>query len=261
MEVRDKVVVVTGAAQGIGRALARRFAAAGARKVVVADLDQAACDAVAREIGGIGLRCDVSRESDIQALVRSVEAQCGGIDVFFSNAGILGPRGGYEVADEVWQRMWAIHCMAHVWAARAVVPGMLERGGGYFLSTASAAGVLTILESAPYAVTKHGAVAFAEWLSVTHGGRGLRVSCLCPQAVATAMVSGDGGSAGGDGVLSPEAVADAVLQAMADERFFVFPHPQVEQYMAVKGSNHPRWLAGMRKAYARLTGAAPAAKP
>jgi NAD(P)-dependent dehydrogenase (short-subunit alcohol dehydrogenase family) len=253
MEMKDKVVVVTGAAQGIGRALAHAFAGQGARKVVVADLKLEGIQKVAADINGLAVACDVSREDDIQALVKTTEAQVGPIDVFFCNAGIIGPEGGLEISNEVWDAMWKIHSMAHVWAARAVVPSMLARGGGYFCSTASAAGVLALMESPAYSVTKHAAVAFAEWLSITHHDKGLRVSCLCPQAVDTAMIANGGGSAGVDGVLSPDAVAAEVIQAMREERFFVFPHPNVEQYMATRGSQHARWLNGMRRGYAKLS--------
>lgn len=253
-----RVVMITGAAGNLGQAVADAFAALGDQLVLVGRRVPAGEADPRRWWVAADL---LDAEQTVAAHGQAVQ-RFGRVDVLCHLAG--GFRMGeavHETSAANWDFLVGINERTLLNAARAVVPGMLERGGGYFLSTASAAGVLTILESAPYAVTKHGAVAFAEWLSVTHGGRGLRVSCLCPQAVATAMVSGDGGSAGGDGVLSPEAVADAVLQAMADERFFVFPHPQVEQYMAVKGSNHPHWLAGMRKAYARLTGTAPAAKP
>jgi NAD(P)-dependent dehydrogenase (short-subunit alcohol dehydrogenase family) len=253
MDVNGKVVVVTGAAQGIGRALAEEFAAQGARKVVLADLHLDKVQAAAAPIGGLAVQCDVSREDSIRALVETAQAEVGPIDVFFCNAGIIGPEGGLDLEDAVWDAMWKIHTMAHVWAARAVVPSMIARGGGYFCSTASAAGVLALMESPAYSVTKHAAVAFAEWLSITHHDKGLRVSCLCPQAVDTAMIANGGGSAGVDGVLSPQTVAKHVLEAMKEERFFVFPHPTVEQYMAVRGSQHPRWLAGMRRGFAKLT--------
>jgi NAD(P)-dependent dehydrogenase (short-subunit alcohol dehydrogenase family) len=247
MELIGKVAVVTGAASGIGRAAAQRFATAGAQAVVLADLDISKTQAAADEFGGVAVACDVSVESDIQRLVKTVRDKYGRIDVFFANAGILGREGGFELEDALWESMWKIHTMAHVWAARAVVPEMVERGDGYFLTTASAAGLLNIIESAPYGVTKHAAVAFAEWMRITYGRRGLKVSCLCPQAVRTGMVLGDGGSAGADGVLSAEEVADVILQAMRDETFLILPHPSVDTYFKAKASNYDRWIGGMQK--------------
>ena len=253
MDPKDKVTIVTGGASGIGRSIARRFAQEGARAVVVADLHLEPAQAVADEIGGLAVRCDVSREADIQALVATTRERHGRVDAYISNAGILGRPGGIELEDPLWDAMWNIHGMAHVWAARAVVPEMVERGEGFFLVTASAAGLLTIVESAPYAVTKHAAVAFAEWLRIAYGRRGVGVSCLCPQSVQTAMVTGDGGSASHDGILPPEHVASDVLQAMQDGRFLVLPHPEVAQYFRNKGQDYERWLGGMQKMYARHT--------
>lgn len=263
MDIRDKVAIVTGAASGIGRGIARRFAADGARAVVIADLDSDGAQRVADEIGAAALavRCDVSREADIQALVAAARQRFGPVDVYFSNAGILGPVGGFELDDALWDKMWQIHGMAHVWAARAVVPQMIERGGGYFFVTASAAGLLNIVESAPYGVTKHAALAFAEWLRIAYGRRGLRVSCLCPQAVRSAMLGDtDGGSAGHDGVLSPEQVADEVIATMRDERFLALPHPQVAQYFLAKAQDYDRWLGAMQKIHAAHVPAAGAAQ-
>ena len=251
MDPKDKVIIVTGGASGIGRSMARRFAAEGARAVVVADLHLEPAQAVADEIGGLAVRCDVSREADIQALVATTRERYGRVDAYLSNAGILGRPGGIELEDPLWDAMWNIHSMAHVWAARAVVPEMVERGEGFFLVTASAAGLLTIVESAPYAVTKHAAVAFAEWLRIAYGRKGVGVSCLCPQSVQTAMVTGDGGSASHDGILPPEQVAGDVLAAMQDGRFLVLPHPEVAQYFRNKGQDYERWLGGMQKMYAR----------
>jgi len=187
-----RIAIVTGGASGIGRALAQRLAAEGAR-VVVADLHLEPAQAVADEVKGMAVRCDVSREADIQALVAATRERYGRVDAYFSNAGILGRPGGIELEDPLWEAMWHIHGMAHVWAARAVVPAMAARGEGFFLVTASAAGLLSIVESAPYAVTKHAAVAFAEWLRIAYGRRGVQVACLCPQAVQTAMISSGGG--------------------------------------------------------------------
>ena len=248
MDLKGKVCVVTGAASGIGRAAALRFAAEGAAGVVVADLNADALQPVADEAKGLAVRCDVSSEESIRALVRAAEERYGRIDVYFSNAGIIA-RGGLETPDQEWERNWKIHCMAHVWAARAVVERMVARGGGYFLITASAAGLLNIVESASYGVTKHGAVAFAEWLSIAYGRKGLRVSCLCPQAVITGMYKGGGGSAGVDGALSVEQVCDEIVKVMHEEKFLILPHPQVLEYMRAKTTNYERWLGGMQKIF------------
>ena len=260
MDIRAKVAIVTGAASGIGAALARRLAAQGARGVVVADVQIERAQAVANEIGAgqaMAIACDVSREADIQALVARTRERFGQVDIFVSNAGILGRMGGFDLEDELWEKMWKIHCMAHVWAARAVVPDMVARGEGYFVVTASAAGLLNIVESAPYGVTKHGAVAFAEWLRIAYGKQGLRVSCLCPQSVQTDMTARGSGSAGIDGMLSADHVAGDVVSAMHDEKFLVLPHPQVAQYFQGKARDHDRWLGGMQKLYAIHTARKP----
>ncbi len=220
---------------------------------MASDIDGPAVERVAHEIGGRAVRTDVSTEADIVALIDSTEAEVGPIDLFCSNAGILSI-GGAEVADDEWRQILDVNVMAHVWAARHLVPRMLERGGGYLLHTASAAGLLTQIGSAPYTVTKHAALSFAEWLSITYGDRGLKVSALCPQAVDTAMIGGteEGGVAGVDGVLSPDAVADAVIEGLADERFLILPHPEVADYARRKADDHERWLAGMRRLQARF---------
>ncbi|MFN0185803.1 MAG: SDR family NAD(P)-dependent oxidoreductase [Aquabacterium sp.] len=257
MDIQGQVAIITGGASGIGAGLAHRFAAEGARGIVVADVQQAAAEAVAAAINADGrdralaMRCDVSREADIQALVAATRGRFGQVDIYMSNAGIGGAGGGFEVDDAQWDRMWQIHGMAHIWAARAVVPEMVARGRGYFVVTASAAGLLSIVESAPYAVTKHASVAFAEWLRMAYGRRGVGVSCLCPQAVATAMTAQGAGSAGVDGMLSPEQVAADVVAAMRDETFLVLPHPEVLDYFRGKGQNYDRWIGGMQKLYAR----------
>jgi len=256
MELGGRHVVVTGGASGIGRALCRRFAAEGAR-LVVADLDADGAAAVAQEIGGIPASTDVAVEADVQALVHTAEEANGPIDLFCSNAGIA-VSGGVEVADEDWQRIWNINLMAHVYAARAVLPSMLARGEGYLLHTASAAGLLTNLGAAPYAVTKHAVVALAEWLAITHGDAGIRVSCLCPQGVRTPMLLG-GADAGDDtagmllaGAIEPEDVAEAVVAGLADERFLILPHPEVADYFRRKADDYDRWLAGMRRLQTRI---------
>ena len=257
MNLQGKVAIITGGASGIGAALAERLAADGARGIVVADINLAQAEGVAVAINADGgnralaLRCDVSVEADIQALVAATRARFGQVDLYFSNAGIGGGNGGFDVADPVWDKMWQIHGMAHVWAARAVVPEMVARGEGGFVVTASAAGLLNIVESAPYAVTKHAAVAFAEWLRLAYGRRGVRVSCLCPQGVATAMTAGGAGSAEVDGMLSPAQVAADVVAALHDETFLVLPHPEVLTYLRGKTQNYDRWLGGMQKLYAK----------
>jgi NAD(P)-dependent dehydrogenase (short-subunit alcohol dehydrogenase family) len=248
MQLADKHVVVTGGASGIGRALCRRFAAEGARGVVVADIDGAGARAVAEPIGGLGLEVDVRNESHVKALVEKAEARFGPIDLFCSNAGIADP-GGVEADDDAWQRSWEINVLAHVLAARAVLPGMIERGEGYLLNTASAAGLLSQIGSAPYSTTKHAAVGLAEFLAIAHGDQGIRVSCLCPQAVRTAMTAGQegGGVAGVDGMIEPEDVAQAVVDGLASERFLILPHPTVEEYMRRKVADYDRWLGGMQR--------------
>ncbi|MEO8311868.1 MAG: SDR family oxidoreductase [Caldimonas sp.] len=254
MDIIGKVAVVTGAASGIGAAIAKRFAAAGARGVVVADLQHERAETVARGIGdrAVALRCDVAVEADIQAVVEAACAKFGQVDVYVSNAGILGAMGGIELPDALWDSMWKIHVMAHVWAARATVPAMVERGEGYFLVTASAAGLLNIVETAPYGVTKHAAVGFAEWLRIAYGRSGVRVSCLCPQSVQTDMTAQGTGSAGIDGVLGADDVAGAVLATMAEESFLCLPHPEVAAYHRKKGEDYDRWLGGMQKMYGKF---------
>ncbi|MBM3555752.1 MAG: SDR family oxidoreductase [Alphaproteobacteria bacterium] len=247
MQLKGKIAVVTGAASGIGRAAALRFAQEGAAGVVVADLNEAGLAPVAEAVKGLAVKCDVSREDEIKKLVAAAEAKYGRVDVFFSNAGVAND-GGFDAPDAIWERHWKIHVMAHVWAARATVEKMAARGEGYFLITASAAGVLNIVESAPYGVTKHGAVAFAEWLSIAYGRRGLHVSCLCPQGVITGMFQGQG-SAGIDGALMPEQVAEDIVKVMEKETFLILPHAQVLDYMRAKTANYDRWLGGMQKIY------------
>lgn len=252
MELRDKVAVVTGGATGIGRALCRRFAMEGARGVVVADLDGDGAAQVASEIDGLAVTADVSVEADIINLVAKTGERYGQVDLFCSNAGI-GVDGGAEVSDADWQRIWNINFMAHVYAARAVLPQMLERGQGYLLHTASAAGLLTQVGSAPYSVTKHAAVAFAEWLSITYGERGIKVSCLCPQGVRTNMLEqARGGAFLREGALDPEQVADTVVTGLAEERFLILPHPEVAEYFRRKADDYDRWIRGMRRLQSKV---------
>lgn len=255
MKLTDKVIVVTGGAAGIGRAMLRRFAVEKPRALVVADRDLAAAEATAREIGATAVACDVAREADIIALVEHAARAHGAIDLFCSNAGI-SVAGGVDVPDAEWRRIFDVNVMSHVWAARALVPAMLARGSGYILSTASAAGLLSMVGAAPYAVTKHAAVAFAEWLAITYGDRGLKVSCLCPLYVNTELLRGAlhdaaGGSIKVSGtVIEPEQVADAVVAGIEAETFLILPHPEVATYFQRKASDYDRWLAGMRRLHA-----------
>ena len=247
MQLKNRHAVVTGGASGIGRALCRRFAKEGARAVVVADVNEEGARAVASEFGGLGLGVDVSNDVQVRGLVERAERENGPIDLFFSNAGI-GTPGGVEVSDEGWQRIWEINVMSHIYAARAVLPKMIGRGHGYICSTASAAGLLTQIGSAPYSLTKHAAVALAEWLAINHGDEGIRVSVLCPQAVRSKLTEGnEGGIASVDGMLEPEEVAETVVQAIEREEFLILPHPQVLTYMRRKTSDYERWLRGMRR--------------
>ena len=252
MKLTDKIAVVTGGANGIGRALVRRFSRERPRKLVVADRDLASAQTVADETGGLAIYCDVSREADLAALIDRVERECGPIDLFCSNAGIA-VAGGVEAPDADWQRIWDVNVMSHVWAARALVPRMVARGGGYLLATASAAGLLSMVGSAPYSVTKHAAVALAEWLAFTYADKGLRVSCLCPMFVNTAMLQEALGAAGGKSiaasgaVIDPEQVAEATVAGLDEERFLILPHPDVAAFFAKKAADPDRWLAGMRK--------------
>ena len=247
MQLKDKIVVVTGASSGIGRAMALRYAKEGAKLVVCSDINGEGATAVAKEIGGVAFTTDVSKEADIKTLIERVEADHGPIDLFCSNAGI-GVGGGAETSDEGWQRIWDINVMAHVWAARHLVPLMKARGGGYLLNTSSAAGLLSQIGSAPYAVTKHAAVGLAEWLAITHGDDGIKVSVLCPQAVRTAMTAGNpDGVASIDGMMEPDEVAEACVRAIEAEDFLILPHPVVLEYMRRKTGDYNRWISGMRK--------------
>ena len=260
MELTDRVAVVTGGASGIGRALAWRLAEEGARGVVVADLDEAGAQAVATDVGGraLGVGCDVADERQVAELVARAESAFGPVDLFCANAGVAVGTDLESTPEATWELAFDVNVRAHLHAAKALLPGWLERGEGYFLATASAAGLLTQIGSAPYAVTKHAAVAFAEWLSVTYGDRGLRVSCLCPQGVNTDMLRG--GDLGGGAsvvraagvVLEPEYVADVVAGAIVDETFLILPHPEVHDYMVLKADDPDRWLAGMRRLQARF---------
>jgi len=249
MEIVDKHIVVTGGASGIGRALCRRFAAEGARAVVVADLDREGATAVAKQVNGLAVGVDVSREEQVRGLVAHAMEESGPIDLFCSNAGVAVPGDVETTTDEGWELSWGVNVSAHLYAARAVLPSMLERGEGYLLQTCSAAGLLSQIGSAAYSATKHAAVGLAEWLAITYGERGIKVSALCPQAVNTAMTadSEGGGVAGVDGMMEPEELADAVVQGLADERFLILPHPEVATYVQRKAADVDRWVAGMQR--------------
>ena len=263
MEVKETVVVVTGAGSGIGRALAEGFAARGAEHVVCTDLRGADAQETAAKIGpaASAAELDVADEAAIEALVAKTEAEFGRIDIFVSNAG-YGRRGGLDLPTADWAHMMNVHTWSHLAAARAVIPGMVERGRGYLLNTASAAGLLTQMDSGPYAVSKHAAVAFAEWVSINYADQGIGVSVLCPQAVRTNILGPSVGKpkantsqASADGVLEPEVVADACIQAVHDETFLVLPHAEVLTYFQRKASDYDRWLGGMRRFRAKLRGA------
>jgi len=249
MKLSGAVIVVTGGGNGIGRALCRRFAREQPAGIVVADIDGAAAQRVAAEVGGDAVATDVSRESDVAQLVTAAHARHGRIDLFCSNAGIA-VHGGLETPDDQWQRCWDVNVMAHVYAARAVVPIMLRQGSGYLLQTVSAAGLLTHPHSVTYAATKSAALAFAEWLSIQYGNRGIKVSALCPQGVKTDMLKRAEESTGrflADGALEPEQVADDVVWGIDEERFLILPHAEVAEYVRRKASDRDRWLRGMRR--------------
>ena len=262
MELAGRVVVVTGGASGIGAALCRRFAAQGARGVVVADRDGGGAEAVAEEIGGLAVALDVTDAAAVRALVERSQTHFGPVDLFASNAGValgggLAPEeGGPFASDADWETSWRVHVMAHVYAARAVLPSMRARGQGWLLHTASAAGLLSDFGSQAYAVTKHATVAFAEWLAIRYGDEGIGVSCLCPQGVRTPMLEGAERAGAGahltPDALEPEAVAEAVVAGLREEAFLILPHPEVREYLARKGSDPERWLAGMRRLRRRL---------
>ena len=251
MDIRGKVVIITGAASGIGKALAERFRAEGASGLVLADLNGDGVEAVAESLGALSLRTDVTKEENVAALVRLAEQEFGRIDLFCSNAGV-----SYRDPDmdnpgsppnEAWELGWGVNVMAHVYAARHAMPGMIARGEGYFLNTVSAAGLLSQIGSAVYSTTKHAAIGFGEHLAIAGRENGIGVSLLCPQAVDTPMLGGAAGAQNVDGVLTPEDVASAVVDGLADERFLILPHPQVVTYMQRKTGDYDRWIKGMTR--------------
>ena len=247
MDIERKVVVITGGASGIGKAVGKLMVNKGADKVFLADLNENLLNKTAEEIGAIPIVCDVSNEESVKALVNEVTLQTKVIDIFMSNAGIY-VEGDENTLNQEWMRNWSIHVMAHVYAARAVLPGMIKRESGYLINTSSAAGLLTHIDSATYSTTKHAAIGFAEYLSINYGSKGIKVSVLCPQAVKTAMTLGREDSvASVDGMLEPDFLAEVVLQSVYDEEFLILPHPEVLTYMQRKTSDYERWLGGMRR--------------
>jgi NAD(P)-dependent dehydrogenase (short-subunit alcohol dehydrogenase family) len=253
MDVGGKHIVVTGGAGGIGRALLRRFAAEGARALVVADRELEPAREIAAEVDGLAVELDAGAEDSVRELIATATEAAGPIDIFISNAGVGGAMGGPEAPDDAWDEAWRVNVMAHVWASRALLPEMIARGDGYLVNTASAAGLLTQVSSLVYSVTKHAAVSLAEWLAIEYRDAGVRVSCICPQGVRTPMLelamdepAGAAALASG-GLIEPEDVADAVVAGIRDERFLILPHEKVKGFMALKGSDPERWLKGMRR--------------
>lgn len=247
MEMQNRVAVITGGSGGIGRAMASAFMAQGAKAVVLADLNEAAITAAAADLGCEGYICNVTNEAEVAALADKVLAKHGQIDLFCSNAGAGGEGLLTDAANEVWQQQWELHVMSHLYAARAVLPAMIERGEGYLLNTASAAGLLAAIGSGPYTVTKAAAIKLAEFISITHADDGIRVSVLCPQGVNTAMAPRSLGDGQTDGIIEPEQLAQTVVDSIREERFHVLPHPEVEDYVRRKGDDVDRWLLGMQR--------------
>ncbi len=246
MKIKDKVAIVTGGSNGIGAALCRRFAQEGAKAVVVADIDMQGARALAREIDGLALGCNVAKEEDVIQLVRQTQDRCGPVDLYCSNAGII-IQGLLEVSNADWQRIWEINVMSHIYAARAVFPGMLRRGSGAFVITASAAGLLNQIDSISYSTTKHAAVGLADNLAINYGDRGIQVSVICPMAVRSLMTQNGGGIAALDGMLEAEQVAEDVVTALDQGKFMILPHPQVKGYMEHKATDYERWIRGMQR--------------
>lgn len=252
MELTDKIVVITGGANGIGKAMAVRFHAAGAKHIVVADLDADGARTVANDVAGSSMEVNVADEDAVRHLIEGTENDIGPIDLFCSNAGIA-TADSLDAPNEQWQLIWDVNVMAHVYAARHLVPRMVKRGGGYLLNTCSAAGLLNQIGGVAYGVTKHAAVGLGEWIAMTHAHEGIRVSLLCPQAVRTAMTSGEAmnnkgvAAAANDGMIEADTLADSVVEGLRDERFLILPHPEVEEYMRRKTADYDRWIRGMNR--------------
>ena len=264
MEVENKRVIITGSANGIGSSLSRVFKERNVKSMILVDLDESNNSKLANEVGGIPYKADVGSEDDIIKLIEFAKQEMGGIDIFCSNAGISGAGGLLNTSNEDWSSIWNINVMSHIHAAKHALPSMLEQGYGYFMNTASAAGLLTQLGAAGYSVTKSAAVSFAEWLKVTYGERGIGVSCLCPQGVRTPMVEDAPEIVGSlvsiDGLLEPDVVANEVMECIEREQFLITPHPEVLEYMKIKASDPDRWINGMQSLTKQLIEAFPEAK-
>ena len=247
MEIKNKRVVVTGAASGIGKALCEAFQETEVQSIVCVDVNLDGAKETADSVGGIAVQANVGQEPDIISVIEQANSLSGGIDIFCSNAGIGGVPGFFELETSDWQNIWEVNVQSHIFAAKHVLPQMLDQGEGYLMSTASAAGLLTQIGSAGYSVTKAAAVSFAEWIKITYGSKGIGVSCLCPQAVRTAMTAQGAGVAGVDGMMEPEDVANDVLDAIEKNRFLVTPHAEVLEYVSRKGNDRDRWISGMQR--------------
>ena len=247
MHIKDKRVVVTGAASGIGKALCEAFKNADAKSVVCVDMNIEGASETADDVDGLAIQANVGKEEDIINVIKESNDYRGGVDIFCSNAGIGGVHGFFEVQTSDWQNIWEVNVQSHIFAAKHVLPQMLDRGEGYLMNTASAAGLLTQIGSAGYSVTKAAAVSFAEWIKITYGSKGIGVSCLCPQAVRTAMTAQGAGVAGVDGMIEADVAAEDVIDAIKKERFLVTPHAEVLEYVSRKGNDRDRWISGMQR--------------
>ena len=259
MEVKDKIIVITGGGSGIGRALAVRFHAEGAKKIVAVDINLSNAEDTAQMVDGVAMMADVAVEADIQRVIEDTESTLGPIDLFCSNAGV-GMGENIDSPNEEWQTIWDINVMSHVYAARHLVPRMVSRGGGYFLNTSSAAGLLNQIGGAAYGVTKHAAVGFGEWLAIHHKHEGIKVSMLCPQAVRTPMTAIDNdavAAAANNGMIEPEELAETVVEGLRKESFLILPHPVVLDYMRNKTTDYDRWIGGMSRLMQKITGLLP----
>lgn len=264
MEVENKRVIITGSANGIGSSLSRAFKDRDVESMILVDLDELNNTKLSNEVGGIPYKADVGSEDDIIKLVEFAKQEMGGIDIFCSNAGISGAGGLLNTSNEDWSNIWNVNVMSHIHAAKHTLPIMLEQGSGYFMNTASAAGLLTQLGAAGYSVTKSAAVSFAEWLKITYGERGIGVSCLCPQGVRTPMVEDAPEIVGSlvsiDGLLEPDVVANEVIECIEKDQFLITPHPEVLEYMKIKASDPDRWINGMQSLATQLIEGFPEAK-